>query len=75
MAISLSDAQTALAAWVAADLAVATGQAYSMGTRTLTRADAAEITNKIAYWSNVEATLQRSAAGESRTSFSTAKFV
>ena len=75
MAISLADAQTALSAWVAADLAVATGQSYSIGNRTLTRADAGEITDKIAYWSRVEAQLQRSAAGENRNGFSQAKFL
>jgi len=75
MAVTLSDATTALAAWLAADLAVAKGQAYTIGGRTLTRADALEITNKINYWSNVEAQLRRVAAGESKTSFSVAKFL
>lgn len=74
MPVSLSDAQTALAAWVAADLAVATGQSYSIGSRTLTRADAEEITKKISYWSMVEASLQRAAASEPKLSTSLAKF-
>jgi len=75
MPVSLADAQTALAAWTAADLVVAKGQSYTIGSRTLTRTDAADITDKITYWSGVEASLQRAAAGESKTGFSTAKFV
>lgn len=74
MAISLSDASAALAAWVAADLATATGQSYTIGARSLTRVDAAEIRENINYWSGVEASLQRAAAGESRVGFSQAKF-
>jgi len=75
MAISLTDATVALAAWTAADLAVAKGQSYTIGSRTLTRADADDITKKLTYWSSVEASLQRAAAGESKTGFSTAKFI
>ena len=74
MAISLSDATTALAAWVAADLATATGQSYSIGNRTLTRVDAEEIRNNINYWAGIESGLQRTAAGESKTSVKLAKF-
>lgn len=37
--------------WLEADLAVATGQSYQIGSRVLTRADAKEITEKIKYWS------------------------
>lgn len=74
MAISLSDATAAVTAWMAADLAVAKGQSYSIGSRTLTRANADEITDKLNYWTGVEAQLQRSAAGQSRVSTAQAKF-
>ena len=74
MPVSLAQATAALTAWTAADIAVATGQSYTIGSRTLTRADADTITAKINYWSGVEAGLQRHAAGKPRTSFSQAKF-
>lgn len=51
MAISATQAQTQLDLWIAADTKVAKGQSYSTGNRTLTRANAAEITEKIEYWS------------------------
>jgi hypothetical protein len=51
MAITAQQAQTQLDIWIAADTKVAKGQSYSIGSRSLTRADAAEITQKIEYWS------------------------
>lgn len=50
MSITLSQAQTALYAWVAADLAVAKGQSYSMSGRSLTLANVKEIREQIQYW-------------------------
>jgi hypothetical protein len=49
-AITLAQAEAQLALWLAADAAVATGQAYTIGSRSLTRADAREITAKLEYW-------------------------
>lgn len=48
--ITLAQAQTQLDLWIAADTAVATGQSYTIGGRSLTRADAAEIRNNIIFW-------------------------
>jgi len=48
--ITLSQAETALAAWIAADTAVASGQSYSISGRSHTRANAREITDKIQFW-------------------------
>lgn len=48
--ITLAQAQAALDAWLLADTAVATGQSYSISGRSLTRANAAEITKKIEFW-------------------------
>ena len=48
--ITLANAEAQLAAWLAASSAVATGQEYTIGTRTLRRADAAAITKQIDYW-------------------------
>lgn len=39
-----------LDAWLAADLALATGKEYRMGTRTLTRSNATEVKERIAFW-------------------------
>ena len=50
MSITLTQAQTALDAWIAADLAVAKGQSYSMNGRSLTLANTREIREQIQYW-------------------------
>lgn len=49
--ITLEQAQTHLDLWLKADIAVATGQSYEIGSRKLTRADASEIRKNINYWS------------------------
>lgn len=74
MAITLATATTHLDAWTAADAAVALGQSYTIGDRTLTRVHASEIRNMINYWSGQEATLQRIANGQPSTGVSLAKF-
>lgn len=43
-------AQTHLDAWLAADLAIATGKSYTIGNRQLTRADVQEVRDQIGYW-------------------------
>jgi len=48
--ITLAQAQAKLDAWMAADDAVAQGQSYSLGGRSLTRANAAEIRANIEFW-------------------------
>lgn len=58
MALTLQQAQTALDAWIAADLAVARGQSYSMNGRSLTLANTREIREQIQYWERRLATLQ-----------------
>ena len=50
--LTAAQAAAGLARWVAADEAVATGQEYSIGGRSLTRADAKEIRENIDYWSD-----------------------
>lgn len=50
MALTITQAQTALDAWIAADLAVAKGQSYSMNGRSLTLANSKEIREQIQYW-------------------------
>ncbi|MBT2717540.1 MULTISPECIES: DUF6148 family protein [Bacillaceae] len=48
--VTLERAQLHLEAWLDAELAVSTGQSYSMGTRQLTRANLTEISKQIAFW-------------------------
>ena len=48
---------------------VASGQSYSIAGRSLTRANAAEITNKIEYWNMKVNNLTRSNLGRSRTRY------
>ena len=50
MPLTLTDANIALDAWIAADLAVAKGQSYSMNGRSLTLANSKEIREQIQYW-------------------------
>jgi hypothetical protein len=44
------DARRNLNAWVAASEALAAGKEYRIGSRSLTRADAAEVRRMIDYW-------------------------
>ena len=57
--ITLTQAEAQLTAWLAASSAVASGQAYSIGGRSLTRANAAEIRNQIEFWDAKVQTLSR----------------
>lgn len=50
--ITLEQAKTHLTAWLDASLAVSTAQSYSIGSRTLTRANISEIQKQINYWEN-----------------------
>ena len=50
MGLDLATAQTRLDEWLAADSAVAGGQSYSIGGRSMTRAHAAEIRKNIDFW-------------------------
>ena len=48
--ITLAQAEAKLATWLAAEDLVAAGQSYSIGTRSLTRANLKEIRETIDYW-------------------------
>lgn len=48
--ITQAQADAQLTLWLAADAAVASGQSYAMGGRSLTRANAAEIRQNIEFW-------------------------
>ena len=48
--ISLKTAQKHLDAWLEAEMAVTNAQSYTIGSRTLTKANLTEIRNSIEYW-------------------------
>jgi hypothetical protein len=52
--ITLEDAETQLAAWLAASQAIASGQSYTIdttnGSRSLTRANAEEARKMVVFW-------------------------
>jgi hypothetical protein len=61
--IDATIAQSHLDAWLAADLAVAQGRSYTLGNRSLTRADEGEIRANIAHWDAQVKQLARGASG------------
>lgn len=48
--IDIKTAKAHLAAWLEAELAVTTNQSYTIGSRSLTRANLAEIREQIKFW-------------------------
>jgi len=64
MSVTLTTAQTALDAWIAADLAVAKGQSYSMNGRSLTMANVPEIRGQIQYWERRVVALSNQSANQ-----------
>ena len=58
-AITLQTAKRHLDAWLEAELACTTNQSYTIGSRTLTRADLAEIRETIKYWSGMVTKLEQ----------------
>jgi hypothetical protein len=64
--ITLTQAQTQLSAYLAAEAAVLTGQRYEIAGRMLMRANLAEIQAGVTTWNNRVATLLRAQNGRSR---------
>ncbi len=64
--ITLAQAEAQLASWIAASTAVASGQSYSMGERSLTLTNAAEIRKSIEFWDAKVSELTASAGGSGR---------
>jgi hypothetical protein len=56
---TLAEARNMLNMWIKAEKAVATSQSYSIGSRSLTRANLAEIRKSIEYWRNEVAALEK----------------
>ena len=64
--ITLSQAQTQLSAYLAAETAVLSGQKYEIAGRTLQRANLAEIQAGITIWNDRVVSLTMRGAGRSR---------
>ena len=64
--ITLTQAETQLAAYLAAETAVLSGQSYELAGRRLTRANLAEIRDGLQFWDGKVKELTQSAAGTSR---------
>lgn len=64
--ITLSQAQTQLDAYLAAETAVLAGQAYEIAGRRLTRANLADIQAGIRLWNERVITLSQRSSGRSR---------
>lgn len=56
--ISLEIAKKHLDAWLTAELEVTTHQSYTIGSRSLTKANLSEIRQQIEYWGNQVARLE-----------------
>lgn len=70
--ITLAQAEAKLTLWMEAEDALASSQSYEIESvsgprRKLTRANLQEIGQRITYWQNKVASLQRSASGRTRT--------
>lgn len=57
--ITKAQAEAKLAIWLEAEEKVAAGQAYSIGGRSLTRADLKAIGDRIIYWNGMVQSLDR----------------
>lgn len=66
MSWTLDEAKLHLKTWMDAELAVATGQSYKIGTRSLTRANLSDIMAQIKFWRNEVARLESGAGGGAR---------
>lgn len=64
--ITLAQAEAQLAVWLAASTAAAANQSYTVGDRSLTRANAAEIRTQIDYWQGYVNRLQPGRSGGMR---------
>ncbi|MEF3312624.1 DUF6148 family protein [Paenibacillus sp. GYB004] len=60
---TLAVAQQHLNAWIAAELALTTGQEYRIGSRTLRRVDLSDVMQQIRYWQKQVDDAQRELEG------------
>lgn len=72
--MDLTEATEQLSLWLAASRATSSGLSYSIGNRSLTRADTAQILSMIEYWSAKQRELTAAGAGATSPAVMTAKF-
>lgn len=66
MGITKEQAQQHLEMWLNAEAEIATSQSYTIGTRTLTRANLKEVRDQIKFWQNKVAELERAESRKGR---------
>ena len=66
MAYTLTQAQTMLDLYIAAETAILQGQSYTIKDRTLTRASLASVTKERARWAQIVCSLTRGGIGVKR---------
>lgn len=64
--ITIDEARENLKRWLAAEKALSTGQSYTIGTRSLSRVNLSEVAERITYWRNVVASLEKGSSGSRR---------
>ncbi|GHV43134.1 hypothetical protein FACS189490_13130 [Clostridia bacterium] len=64
--INLQTANEHLNAWLDAELALSSAQSYTIGTRTLTRANLAQVREQIKYWEGKVVEAESAAKGRGR---------
>lgn len=64
--ITLERARQHLLAWLEAELAITTSQSYTIGSRSLTRANLDEVRKQVAFWENKVAELENIAKRKGR---------
>lgn len=64
--ITLERARQHLTAWLEAELAITTSQSYTIGSRSLTRANLDEVRKQVAFWENKVAELENIAKRKGR---------
>ncbi len=67
--LTQAQAETNLAAWIAASEAVASSQSYTIGDRTLTRANAKECREMVKFWDGEVQRLARLEGPRTRTRY------
>ena len=65
--ITIEKARERLQMWLEAEAAVATGQSYKIGSRSLTRASLSDIRHQINFWRNEVAKLESGRGSGART--------
>ena len=64
--ITVKEAQKHLKIWLKAEMEIATSQSYTIGTRTLTRANLKEVRDQIKFWQSKVAELESAAEKKGR---------